>query len=133
MSDDDELSKLKKEVAALKDQLNPPPRPPSNHPRFDPTEGMTMPRSAMLEMMRAVPDSLMRDLRGDARRPNPVTGGPAPQPSQVRRGSGWVSPAPLTSPPGVEHCDRLVDAQDQIDRVELARKIAQARLNKEDD
>jgi hypothetical protein len=32
--------------------------------------------------------------------------------------SGWVDPLPLGSPPGVALADRIVDAQDQRDRVE---------------
>jgi hypothetical protein len=130
MTTETELEALKKEVAALKDQLNPPPRPPSTYAPRDYTEGMSMPRSAMQSMIDAVPDHLMTDLRSDARRPNAVTGG-ATAPSQpVQRGSGWVSPAPLTPPPGIEHCDRMMDEQDRIDRAELALKFAKAELSK---
>ena len=102
-----EIEDLKKEVQALKDQLNPPPRPPYTHPRFDPTEGMSMPKSAMQAMIDAVPESLMAELRADARKPNPVTGGPNPGPQpQVQRGSGWVEPRPLETPPRVAIADR---------------------------
>jgi hypothetical protein len=73
MPNDDELSKLKKEVAELKDQLNPPPRQPSTHPRFDPTEGMSMPREAMQRMIDAIPSSVMRGIVADALKPNPMT------------------------------------------------------------
>jgi hypothetical protein len=131
MTEETELEALKKQVAELKDQLNPPPRPPSNHPRFDPTEGMSMPLNAMLEMMKVVPESLMRGLRADAQKPNPVTcGPPQPQSQPVKRGSGWVDPRPLEPPPGIEHCDRLVDEQDKVDRAELALKLAKAELGK---
>ena len=41
----------------------------------------------------------------------------------VKRGSGWVEPQGLGPPPGVELCDRLVDAQDQHDRAELAERL----------
>src|SRR5262249_62175413 len=99
--------------------------------QFDPTEGMSMPASAMREMMKAVPDALMQAIREDARKPNAVTGGANPQPTnQVQRGSGWAKPIPLEPPPGIALCDRLMDAQDAQDRIELARKIAQARLSK---
>jgi hypothetical protein len=122
-----ELDDLKRQVAELKDQLNPPPRQPSTHPRFDPTEGMSMPESAMLEMMKAVPDSLMRSLREDARRPNPVNPSTASQPtSQVQRGSGWAKPIPIESPPGIDLMDRMMDQQDRIDRAELAFRLAKA-------
>ena len=46
------------------------------------------------------------------------------------RGSGWRDEVPISTPPGIAHIDRLVDAQDEQDRTELARKIAQARMNK---
>jgi hypothetical protein len=136
MSDESELSKLKKEVAELKDQLNPPPRQPSTHPRFDPTEGMSMPRSAMQAMVDAVPDALMRDLRADARKPNPATlsGGvtkPTPtEPPKVIGKKGWIDERPIEPPPGIEHCDRMMDEQDRVDRAELAMRLAKAELAK---
>ena len=92
-----ELDDLKNEVKALKDQINPPPRPPSTWQPIDYTANATMPPSAMKEMMKAVPDALMRDLRGDARRPNPVTEAsssplstPSALPTTQKRGTGWV-------------------------------------------
>ena len=39
---------------------------------------------------------------------------------------------PLESPPGVALADQLMDAQDKIDRVELAQKLAKARMGKGD-
>jgi hypothetical protein len=132
-----EIEDLKKELKALKDQINPPPREPFHMPRFDPTEGMSMPRSAMQAMVDAS-SSYMADLRADARKPNPVTASQSPlssssssQPtSQVQRGTGYRDAVPLGPPPGIEHCDRLVDAQDKIDRAELALKLAKADLGK---
>jgi hypothetical protein len=67
-----ELEIEKAKLKAPQDQLNPPPRQPSTFPRYDPTEGMSMPRSAMKAMIDAVPDALINELRGDARRPNPM-------------------------------------------------------------
>ena len=131
MSDESELTELRKQVAKLKDQLNPPPRQPSTHPRFDPTEGMSMPKSAMQAMIDAVPDALMRDLRGDARRPNPVNPPTPSQPTtQVQRGSGWVDERKLEPPPGIAIMDRMMDEQDRLDRTELALRLAKANLNK---
>ena len=111
-----ELDDLKKEVKELKDQLNPPPRPPSNHPRFDPTEGMTMPANALAAMVAAVPEGLMGDLRADARKPNPVTGGASPQPQQVKRGSGWIDAKPLTPPPGISLVDEIAEGFEKRER-----------------
>jgi hypothetical protein len=39
--------------------------------------------------------------------------------------SGWRDQIPLRPPEGVDLCDRLVDAQDAIDRAERLRKLAE--------
>jgi hypothetical protein len=121
---------LSERIAKLEEAAKPPkPSEPWTWQKPDPTEGMSMPRSAMQAMIDAVPESLMRELRSDARRPNPVTGGPAPPPTpQGPRGSGWREAAPIAPPPGIEQCDRLVAAQDRIDQIELARKLAAAEV-----
>ena len=133
----DEVEKLKAENDALRkrmekleEQVNPKPFVPMTMPRRDLTEGASMPASAMLAMIAAIPESVMRGIRADALKPNPITGGatPSSQPS-VQRGSGWRDAAALSTP-YVSHVDRLVDAQDRNDKVELARKLAQARLGK---
>jgi hypothetical protein len=45
-----EIEDLKKELQALKDQLNPPPRQPSTWQPVDRTAGMTMDPATMLRM-----------------------------------------------------------------------------------
>ena len=132
-----ELEDLKKRVAELEKAAKPPePFVPMPMPRRDLTEGASMPPSAMKAMVDALPSSFFSDLRADARKPNPVTGGPNPGPQpQAQRGSGWVEPRPLESPPGVALADRLVDAQDARDRAELIErelKLAKARMGKGD-
>jgi hypothetical protein len=47
--------------------------------------------------------------------------------TQRPRGTGWVEPRPLEAPPGIEHVDRLVDAQDRIDRAELIAKLTKGK------
>jgi hypothetical protein len=116
-----ELDDLKKEVKELKNQLNPPPRTPSNHPRFDPTEGMTMPANALAAMVAAVPEGLMSEIRRDARRSNPATPSsmiPSPQsPSQpVQRGTGWRDSAPLKPPEGIKWVDQIAEGFDRRER-----------------
>ena len=126
-----ELDDLKRQVNELKDQLNPPPRQPSTHPRFDPTEGMSMPASAMRDLINAVPESVMRGIVADSFKPNPITGGGAPSQSQpVQRSSGWRDEVPISSPPGIAICDRMMDEQDRIDKAELAMKLAKAEMLK---
>src|SRR5262245_45985613 len=127
MSDDDELAKLKEEVAALRKRIDPEPRPRSTWAPRDYTEGMSMDRSAMQAMIDAVPDRLMRDLRADALKPNPVTVSRTdPQPQPVKRGTGWINERKLEPPPGIAHCDRMMDEQDRLDRAELALRLAKA-------
>jgi hypothetical protein len=125
-----ELENLKREVAQLKEQLNPAPPPPSTHGPIDYTAGMSMPAAAIREMVNAVPDSLMRELSADARKPNPVSVGPQPQAQAVRRGSGWQDQQPLEPPPGIAIMDRMMDAQDRIDQAELALRLVKASLTK---
>jgi len=95
-----ELELQKAELKKLRDQVNPPPRPAYVHQPPDYTAGMSMPRSAMQAMIDAVPESVMRELRADARKPNPVTQASSspistsssaqePQPPR-ERGTGWV-------------------------------------------
>jgi hypothetical protein len=133
-----ELEKLKAQNAELNDRIAKleeaakPPEPfvPMPMPRRDPTEGMSMDRATMQAMIDAVPASVMQGIRADARKPNPVTqassstvrGTPSAQSQRQRQ--GWVEPRPLESPPGVAIADRLMDAQDEIDRAELALKLA---------
>jgi hypothetical protein len=69
----DEIAALKKEVEALKSALSgkedkPQPKPEFKeqpHRRYDPTEGMTMPPSALRAMVEAVGDRMMRDIVKD--------------------------------------------------------------------
>jgi len=124
-----EQKQLLKDLQAKLEKATKPPEPfvpmPSFH--FDPTAGMSMPPSALREMVNAIPESVMRSIVNDAFRPNPVTGGAAPQPQQpVQRGSGWAKPNPLEPPPGQNHIDAIVSAQDKIDLVERATTLAKA-------
>ena len=135
----DELDSLKAENDALRNRLekleqrvNPPPRQPSTHQPLDYTANASMPASAMKAMVDAVPDAVMKGIRSDAQKPNPVTGYSTPQPTnQVQRGSGWAKTIPVEPPPGVALADRLVDAQDEIDKAELAVKLMKAGMLKE--
>jgi hypothetical protein len=122
---------LRARITQLENRINPPPRPPSTHQPMDYTANASMPASAMKAMIDAVPDAVMKGIRADAQKPNPVTGYSTAQPTnQVQRGSGWAKPIPVEPPPGIGLCDRLVDAQDEIDKAELALKLAKAELGK---
>jgi hypothetical protein len=45
-----------------------------------------------------------------------------------QRGSGWYEPKSTDGwrAPGIEHIDRLVDAQDRVDKARLARELSEA-------
>lgn len=89
-----------------------------------------------LEAQRAVGTDVIRDLVKDNR------GGPAqrssiiPQSRQEREAprpntNGWIEPRPLAPQPGAALIDRIVDAQDKIDRAELERKLRDVSANKD--
>jgi hypothetical protein len=116
-----ELEDLKRRVAELEAAAKPKPafvRQPVE--RFDPTANMGLPRSVVEEMARAVPDGLVREVVAEQRRSVSL---PSVGPEQGRRGTGWVEPKPLASPPGIAHCDRMVDVQDAVDRAALAKRL----------
>jgi hypothetical protein len=82
-----------------------------------------------LDMAKAVPDRVVRDIVSDAR----SLGG---KPSSIaasnktnekgepqERGTGWAKEQPLRPPEGVEWIDRLVDAQDERDRKEREKQL----------
>ena len=124
---EEELADLKRQVAELKAEQarlkGEPPTPPRKPwPKWDPTEGMSMPPSALREMVRVVPER--RDVANDAPRassqPSPPSSTPPWRPQEpTPRGTGWADFVPITQPPGVAICDAMLDAQDRRDRAEL--------------
>jgi hypothetical protein len=90
-----------------------------------------MPESAVRDLAAAVPDRLMADLRGDALKPNPVTGTSqsqlTPEGRRVEiRGTGWQPERKLESVPGLSIMDRMMDAQDRQDRRDLEMRLARS-------
>jgi hypothetical protein len=118
----DELAALKKEVEALKSALSgkedkPPPKKefvPQPYQRYDPTEGMTMPPSALREMAGHPCNQVMRGVIQD--RHAPTSPGMVPQVSSgggdaapVNK-TGWRDATPIGPPPGIDLIDRAVNA-----------------------
>jgi hypothetical protein len=129
MTNKDEIAELKARVAELERANKPPVFKSEPYQRYDPTAGMSMPKSTMLEMAAAVPD--MREI---AMRDNRAPTGPSSQgvvsSSQMVsnvRGSGWAREIPIGPPPGVNYADRLMDAQDAKDRHERIAQDAQLK------
>lgn len=111
---------LEARIAKLEEDAKPAKPFVSNwKPPINPLDRVSMPASAVQALVDNVPDALMADLRADARRGANTNPSKAASPP---RGDGWVKPLPLRSPPDVSLCDKLVDAQDAIDRSELVQK-----------
>jgi hypothetical protein len=134
-----EIAALKKRQSELEAKLAEADKPPAPfkaepyQPR-DWTAGATMDRETKRELAKSFPADLVRDLRSDALKPNPVTGTSQAQLSQdhgggrvqIQRGTGWQEPNPLGAPPGVALADRLMDMQDAIDKADLQRRLARS-------
>jgi hypothetical protein len=89
-------------------------------------------RRGFAETLKAMTDAVggnkgMADIVNDAYRSNPVTGGGSQASKPVERGTGWQTPRPLASPPGINYVDALCDAQDAKDRAEKIAEL-QARI-----
>ena len=98
------------------------------------------------DLRRVVDDKLMRDIVNDFRSYNPAprsltppatanpvdaapvkTGDVGPQHRPLDR-SGWVDAPKVDAwrPPGLEHCDRLMDHQDALDRAARVEELVKA-------
>ena len=69
-----------------------------------------------------VVQAIVRDNRHATHSTSLLPQAPRPQP-EAQRGTGFAEPQPLAPPPGIALCDRMVDAQDALDRRELERKL----------
>ena len=75
-----------------------------------------LPVSVMDDLVRAVPDKLVRDLVNDFRK-SPAGPGIVPEEKPVKKGTGWVqSPGLENSIPGLKYVDQLCDVQDALDK-----------------
>ena len=96
----DDIKKPEDEIAALKarveelERANKRPKPfvPEPYQRYDPTAGMSMPRSALEAMIAAEPRGFMQGVVGDNRAPSGRAGAipDSQQVSNVRGGGGPV-------------------------------------------
>jgi hypothetical protein len=131
------IAKLEAELAELK-RANKPPAPLNFDagPRGPTTSELAisrlgMSREVLADHVRAVGGVTVRQLVGDGGATatlKPLAGANArPSVAQENR-SGWRNAAPLSNPPGIAQADRLMDAADAADRVELAQRLARQKL-----
>ena len=123
------MADQKAEIEALKPKPPPAPFVDKPHQRYDPTEGMSMPRSALEAMIAAEPRGFMHDVAlRDARAPNTsamIPNQPSNRGGDVREPLRGYS-SPLSNPPGTgpgSQADKIVDEFDRRDRAELARRL----------
>jgi hypothetical protein len=137
MDQDDKIAALEREVEALKRKVEPEPidweRRIAEHrdAMHQIAEGRmarasNFSREDLAAMEAAAPRSVCQDIaaRGGVRAPS--ADGVANAVISVHRSpgllgtqSGWIEPRPFGPQPGINHVDRLVDAQDARDRAEL--------------
>jgi hypothetical protein len=120
---EDRIAKLEAEVARLKKAHEPKEsfvqRAP--HVPYDPMKNISMPRSALNDLVRAVPDSLVRDIARDhVGRSTALPTTPSVSPGHNR---GNFAPERSLKVDGVDLCDRGMDVQDKIDRKERAKRL----------
>ena len=139
----EEIAALKREVAELKAAVQPKPQPSREDQEratakwIDEMHQMREGRMSMATPPEVVRDwnvldnATCRDLVQHGTVQSPSMAGTTGAVTGVHRHdgapvntSGWREPTPLSNPPGVAQADRLMDAQDRRDRVELAQRIA---------
>ena len=142
MTQKEELAALKKRVAELEAMAKPPepakpfvPEPPWH---YDPTANMSMPPSALREMVNAVPDNVIRDIamrdnRGPTGRPGMIPSSHQ-QPTSLRPsagdGTGWAREIPLGPSMHQRYVDQQLDAaaaRDKAERIQQATSAETAR------
>lgn len=146
MSTEEEIADLKRQLAEVKDAMRaaqPKPKPSREeeerataewrdkmHQAAERRANSWTPPSVHQYFADGVTAADCADLRQQSHRP---TGRPgmipnSPQPTAgpanvAGGGTGWQNPIPISPPPGVAQCDKLMDEQDRRDRIELARKL----------
>jgi hypothetical protein len=118
-NDEDELAALKARISELEAKVSPPPKKefvPEPYQRYDPTEGMRMPPSALREMAQHPCNQVMRGVIQDRHAPTgrpgmiPSSGSGGPPSSSKSSTPGWVDPRPLGPQPGIDLIDKGVNA-----------------------
>jgi hypothetical protein len=147
MTDADEIANLKRELAEVKAKVAGPPPPLNNANFVDEMRAISerrmnfasppLTRDEVKAMNDACGPGGVKDIVAKGGVPGPT--GMLPTSGQIgaihsnvglpgSQRSGWINSAPIGPPPGVAQADKLMDAQDHRDRVELAERIAKQKL-----
>jgi hypothetical protein len=147
MTDEERIANLERELAELKAKAEPPEpyKPEKPWPKYDPTEGLRMPASAVKPMVDVVRDPEDQKYNpqawaqtkvgepggflGPEKKPleealtpdKPKSEGP--EYLKPERPRGWRNPTPLGPPSGVAIIDQMVDVQDALDKRELQNRL----------
>jgi hypothetical protein len=135
---DEEIAALRKELDELKAKVSPPKStfvPMSDaewidrmHQAAERRANSWMPPSTIQEMAQHQCNQVMGGVINDRHAPNnpsmiPPSATSGASPRSAGSGTGYVDPRPLRPPDGVAQADRLMDAADARDRIELAKRI----------
>jgi hypothetical protein len=124
-----ELAALKARVAELEARAKPPAPPKFEGGVSGPTttqlaiNRVSMSAEVMRDMANAVPAALVRELVGDGGATatlKPLAADATRRRVADENRSGWRAAQPLTNPPGVSLADKIMDAADRADQVQLA-------------
>jgi hypothetical protein len=123
------IANLERELAELKAQVKPvevkPVKAEKPWPKYDPTEGMRMPASAVRAMVDVVPD--FRGIAQEQKQGVAAPGGlPSPEPRAEKKEPRRAVETPLEPPSGIQHVDAIAAHFDRLDRLETMKKIADA-------
>jgi len=124
LTDEQALAKLEERVAAME--------PGPFRREWEGIVAIERNRQRIRAIERATKVTLPPDNRGWTGKPAPSSAPAPPAEPSSGRPSGWAKFDPLSSPPGVDICDRLMDAadaRDRMERVEAERAFKQSILD----
>jgi hypothetical protein len=109
MTQEERIRALEEELARLKGEKPKPVGEPWQP--IDWTARMSMDRETMMEMARAVPDRLVRDIvrAGGVAAPSSMLG--PSKPAAPNKGTGWVEPKVFDRSREFDLVDRIVESQ----------------------
>jgi hypothetical protein len=123
------IADLERELAELKAQVKPVEVRPVKAeqkpwPKYDPTEGMRMPASAVKAMVDVVPD--FRGIAQEQKQMSSSGGFLGTEPRTEKKEPRRAVETPLEPPSGIKYVDQIADHFDRLDKLETMKKIADA-------